>query len=139
MQASRHLVGVIVELTARVQNRHNDLCRRNTLFVLLCRNAAPVIANTHRFIGVNDNVDLATVPRQCLINRVIDDFKDHVVEAGSVVRIANVHAWSFSDGIQTFQYFNTRRVVIGFFSAGGVVFHEISFNSPSIMPLIWSL
>ena len=99
MQASRHLVGVIVELTARVQNRHNDLCRRNTLFVLLCRNAAPIIANTHRFIRVNDNVNLATVPRQRLINRVVDDFKDHVVEAGSVVCIANVHAWSFSNGI----------------------------------------
>ena len=63
VQTSRHLVGVIVELTARVQNRHNDLCRRDTLFVLLCRNATPIIANTHRFIGVNDNVDLATVPR----------------------------------------------------------------------------
>ena len=99
MQASRHLVGVIVELTARVQNRHNHLCRRNTLFVLLCRNAAPIIANTHRFIRVNHNVDLATVPRQRLINRVVDDFKDHVVEAGSVVCIANVHAWSFSNGI----------------------------------------
>ena len=48
---------------------------------------------------MNDNVDLATVPRQGFINRVVDDFKDHVVKASSVVCIANVHAWSFSDGI----------------------------------------
>ncbi len=82
-----------------MQNGHNNFCRRNTLFVLFCRNAASIITYTYRFIGVNDNVDLATVPRQRFVNRVVDDFKDHMVKARSVVSITNIHAWSFSYGI----------------------------------------
>ncbi len=61
MEAARHLVRIIVELTASVQNRHDDLCRRNTLFVLFCRYTSTVITDTNGLVWMNNNIDLAAV------------------------------------------------------------------------------
>ena len=41
-----------------------------------------------------------------LVDRVIDDFENHVVQTRSVIRIADIHARSFTDSVQTFEYLN---------------------------------
>jgi len=61
MEAARHLVRVVIKLTASVQNRHDDLCRRNALFVLFCRYTSTVITDTNGLIWVNNNIDLAAM------------------------------------------------------------------------------
>ena len=47
MEAARHLVRVVIKLTASMQNRHDDLCRGNALLVLFCRYSSPVVTNTY--------------------------------------------------------------------------------------------
>jgi uncharacterized protein YndB with AHSA1/START domain len=51
---------------------------------------------------MNHHVYLATVPGQRLVNTVIDQLKHHVVQAGAIIRIANVHAWALAHRIEAF-------------------------------------
>ena len=53
VQTARHLVGVLVELTAGVQLGHDDLGRRDAFFrVDVGRDAAPVVVHRARSVGV---------------------------------------------------------------------------------------
>ncbi|GAA6132303.1 hypothetical protein NBRC116187_26630 [Halopseudomonas sabulinigri] len=52
---------------------------------------------------MDDDVDIGTVPGEGFIDRVIDDFKDHMVEAGAIVRIPNIHTGSLTDCIKAFK------------------------------------
>ena len=101
MQAAGNLVGTIVEFAARMQHGHDDLCRRAPLFgVQVNRNATPIIADRHRLVSVYRYGNDAAKSCQRLIDRVVDDLKNHVVEAGAIIGVTNVHAWPFSDGLK---------------------------------------
>jgi hypothetical protein len=39
---------------------------------------------------------------QCLVNGVIHNLENHVVKSAAIVRVADVHAGAFADGVQTF-------------------------------------
>jgi hypothetical protein len=43
------------------------------------------------------------VPGQGLVDRVVHDLEDHVVQAGAVVHIADIHARTLAHGFQTTQ------------------------------------
>ena len=47
VEAARHLVGIIIKLTASVQYRHDDLCGRHTFFVLFGGNTAAIVSHCH--------------------------------------------------------------------------------------------
>ena len=79
MQATRYLIGVVVEFSPRVQHSHDDLGRGDSLLVLFGRNPSPVVRNRHRFIGVNDDVDLTAVASQGLVNTIIDQLEHHMM------------------------------------------------------------
>ncbi len=100
MEAARHLVRIIVELTASVQNGHDDFCGRDALFVLFCRYTSTIVTNTHGLIGVNNDVDLAAVPSQRFVDRVINDLEHHMMKARTVIGIPDIHTWTLSDSIQ---------------------------------------
>ena len=108
VQAARHFVAVVIELTTGVQHGHDDLGCRDAFFVSVYRNAATVVAYGDGLIGVDDNVDIGTVSREGFIDRVIDDFKDHMVEARAIVRITDIHTRTLTDCIKAFQYLNAR-------------------------------
>ena len=71
------------------------------------RDAPAVILDRNRLIGVDGDADIATVTSQCLVNRVIYDFKHHVVKSGAIVGIADVHAGTFAHRIKAFEYLDT--------------------------------
>ena len=81
VQATRYLVALVVELAAGVQHRHDDLGRGPATVVLVDRYAPPVVDDRHRVVDVDGHLDAVAVPRQGLVDRVVDDLVDQVVQA----------------------------------------------------------
>ena len=67
------------------------------------RNASAVVANAHRTIVMDDHIDPVAIPRQGLVDGVIHHLEHHVVQAGAVIGVADIHARTLTDGIQAFQ------------------------------------
>ena len=107
MQAAGDLVGGVVELTAGVQDGHDDLGRRATLLRMdIHRYSTAVVGDGDRLIGVDGHRYLGAMARQRLVDRVVDDLENHVVETGAVVGVSDVHAGPLSDGVETLQNFD---------------------------------
>ena len=112
MQAATELVALVRELAPGVQGGQDDLDTRQLLLgVQIDGHAAPVIGHADSAIAVQHNVDLAAVPRQRLIDRVVDDFLSQMIRAGGV----GIHAGTLADRLQTSQDFNSVSVVFGHF------------------------
>src|SRR5574343_514201 len=108
VQAARHLVGVLVELAAGVQLSQRDFGCRALWLVLVVhldagRDAATVIDDGNRVVGVDGDDDVVAVPGQRLVDRVVDDFEDQVVQAGAVGGVTDVHARTLADSLQAFE------------------------------------
>jgi hypothetical protein len=102
MQAARDLVRVVVEFSAGMQHGHDDLGRRAVFFLVdVGRDAAAVVGDRHRFVRVDGHDDAVAVARQRLVDGVIHDLEDHVVQAGAVIGVADVHAGPFADRFET--------------------------------------
>src|SRR5690606_5593546 len=56
-----------------------------------------------RAIVVDGHHNLVGVPRQRLVDRVVDDLEHHVVQARAVVHVADVHARPLADGLEAAQ------------------------------------
>ena len=66
VQAARHLVAVLVELAAGVKLGHHDLGGRALELVVVLevdRDAAAVVDDGHRIVGVDDDLDVVAVSR----------------------------------------------------------------------------
>src|SRR5208337_836112 len=93
VQSSGDLVGVAVELAARVQRGHNDLRGGNFFAVdvhVIDGNAAPVIHYGDGVVEVNRDVDLVGVAGERLVDRVVHDFVHQVMQTEFTGR-ADVH------------------------------------------------
>ena len=112
MQATRDLVGIVIEFAARVQHGHDDLGGRHPFFRMNTdRNAATIVSNADRIVRVNGDADLAAVPRQGFIDRIVDDLEHHVVQPCAVVGVADIHTGPLTNRIQAFQDFDRGCVV----------------------------
>ena len=104
VQTARNLIGILVEFTACVQLGHDDLCRRDTLCrVRVDRHASAVVRDLGRPVSVQDDRGFGRVPRKRFVNCVIDGLVNHVVKTRTIVRVTNVHARAFPDGLKPFQ------------------------------------
>ena len=104
VQAARDLVGVVVELPARVQVRHDDLERLALMLLVEPHgDAAAVVFDRDGVVGVNRDCDMVGVAALRLVDGVVDQLEDHVVETGDVVGIADVHPGPLPDGLQALQ------------------------------------
>ena len=130
VQAARHLVGVVVlalaELAAGVQLRHHHLGRRDALALVDAgRDAAAVVAHGAGAVGVERDDDLVGEAGQRLVDGVVDDLVDHVVQAGAVVGVADVHAGALAHRVQALQHLDGLGPVllgaIGFFGTRWVI------------------
>ena len=82
MQTARDLISVLVELTAGMQVGHDDLGSGDPLLVMDAdRNAAPVIGDGARAVGVEGHRDGVAIAGERLVDRVVDDLVNHVVQA----------------------------------------------------------
>ena len=52
---------------------------------------------------MNHDIDAATVPCERLIDRVIHQFEHHMVQPGTVIRIADIHTGPFAHGVQALE------------------------------------
>ncbi len=116
VQPAGDLVGVAVELAAGVQHGHHDLGGRTPQLVVgmdLDGDAAAVVDDADRVVGVDDDLDVVAVAGQGLVDRVVDHLEHHVVQAGAVAGVADVHARPLAHGFQPFQDLDAVGVVVG--------------------------
>ena len=97
VQAAGDLVGVVVELAAGVDLGQHDLQRAlAAVGVDVDRDAAAVVDDRDRAVGVERDVDVPAVAGHRLVDRVVDDLVDQVVQAARG-RVADVHARALPD------------------------------------------
>ena len=112
VQATGHLVGVVVEFSAGVQHGHDDFGRRAVFFLVdVGRDATTVVRDGHGFVRVDGHDDAVAEARQGLVDRVVDDLENHVVQARAVIGIADVHAGPLADGLEALQHLDFAGIV----------------------------
>ena len=112
VQATGHLVGILVELAARMQPGQHHLGGRNPFLRMnIGRNATPVIAHRHAAIAVQAQRHMAGEPGLRLVHRIVDDLERHVVQARPIVGVADIHARPLAHRIQPTQDGNRGGVV----------------------------
>ena len=112
VQAARHLVASLVELTARMQHGQYDLQRRFTLLlVIIGRYTAAVVPNGDRTVFVDRHLDIRTIAGQRLVDRVVDHLIYQMMES-LFADIADIHGRTLAHGLQSFQHLDTRRRIL---------------------------
>ena len=113
VQAAGDLVGVLVEFAAGMELGHDDLGRRDAFALVdVDGNAAAVVAHGHRIVGVEHDLDPRRVAGQRLVDGVVDDLIDHVMQAGAVIGVADIHARPLAHGIEALQNPDRFRAVV---------------------------
>ena len=126
MEAARHLVRILVEFPARVQLGHDDLGRRDPFALMdVGRNPAAVVGDRARAVGVQRHLDPAGVAGQGLVDRVIDYFMNHVMQARAVIGVADVHAGTLADRVESLEDLDRFRAVFLGVLGRGVVSHSV--------------
>ena len=93
---------------------HDDLGGRHAFALVdVGRNAAAVVAHGAGTVGIERYRDFLGEARQRLVDRVIDDFVDHVMQARAVVGVADIHARPLAHGIEPLEHLDQFRIVIG--------------------------
>ena len=118
VQAAGNLVGVLIELPAGVELGHDDLGRRDPLLLVNTgRNAAPVVGDGAGAVGVEGHRHEFRVAGQRFVDGVVDDLVDHVVKAGAVVGVADIHARPLAHRLEPTQHLDRIRPV----AVGGIL------------------
>ncbi len=112
VQAAGDLVAVLVELAARVQPRQHHLGGGDPLLdVHVGRDAATVVAHGYAAVGVERQLAARGIAGLRLVHGVVYDLERHVVQAGAVVGVADIHAGPFAHGIQPLEHGDGRGVI----------------------------
>ncbi len=120
MKSAGDLVAAAAELSAGVQDRHDDLESRLPQFdVLVDRNAAAVVSHPDRAVGANGDVDVIAVARDRLVHAVIHDLVDQMVQTTGI-SAADIHSRPPSNGFQALEHLN----IGGGVTSGGDICHE---------------
>ncbi len=116
VQTARDLVRVVVKLAARVQLGHNDFGGRNPFFLMHAdRNSAAVVADGGRTVGIEDNFGFVAVTGERFVDGVIQNFINHMMQAGAVIGVADVHSRTFANRVQPAQNLNRIGIIFLFF------------------------
>ena len=125
VQAAGHLVGVVVELAACVQDGEDDLEGRLLLgLVDVDGDATTVIDDGDRVVGMHRDRDLGAVAGHGLVNRVVDDLPHEVVKTRGRGG-TDVHARSHADGLEALEDLDVVSAVVA------IVFSHSDFLSIS--------
>ena len=131
VEAAGHLVSAAVaELAAGVEDGQHDLERRLALLLhRVDRDAAPVVDDRDRVVGVDRDLDGVAEAGERLVDGVVDDLVDQVVQAARTGR-ADVHAGPLAHGLETLQDGDVLGVIARVGPAGlvGLVCQRVSFR-----------
>jgi hypothetical protein len=120
VQAAGDFVGVLFELTARVELGHDDFGGADAfLGVDAGRNATAVVAHGAGTVGIQDHVDAIGVAGQRLVDCVVHDLVDHVMQARAVIGIADIHARPLAHGIEALQHLDAVGAIFVWVGDGG--------------------
>ena len=115
MQASRDLVGVLVELPAGMQLGHDDFHRRPPLALVEGhRNPAAVVPHGDAAVTVDHDLDQLAEAGLSLVDRVVDELEHHVVQTRPVIGVADVHPGPFPDRLEALEDLDVLGRVPGF-------------------------
>ncbi len=103
VQAARDFVAIAVELSARVQGGQDHFDGRFFFRGMhINRDAAPVVMDRDRPVGVYRDLNPSAMTGQCFINTVVYDLKDAVVKP-TFSGVSDIHRGSFSNRLDSFQ------------------------------------
>ncbi len=107
MQPARNFVGALVEFAAGVQGGHDQLSSRATgLRVFVHRNPAAVIADLRGPVGEQAHFDSVAMAGERLVHGVVHDLVDQMMQPGSIVGVADIHARKLAHRLPVFQDFD---------------------------------
>jgi hypothetical protein len=122
MQSTGNLVGVLIEFSAGMKLRHNDLGGGDAFALMdVGRYAATVVANGAGAVRVEDDDHFFGETGKRFVDRVVDDLVDHVMQAGAVIGVADIHPGPLADRVQTAKHFDRLLVVGRIFTIGGAM------------------
>ena len=113
VQPAGDLVAATAELAAGVEHREHDLDGRPAVLRPRDRldgDAAPVVVDAHRAVGVDRDEDLVGEAGHGLVDRVVHDLVHQVVEPAGA-RGPDVHARTFADRLQSLQHLDVAGVI----------------------------
>ena len=111
VQTARNLIGILVKFAACMKLRHDDLCGRHTLFVHTGGNATTIVSDRDRAIGIQRDCDNIRMAGQGFVNGIVHHLINHMVQARTVVRVADIHARAFAHRIQPFEHLDRIRAI----------------------------
>ena len=80
VQATGHFVAVIVKFTSGMEGRHDYFCRRNAFLSMdVDRDPTAVVLDRDCVSHMNRYVDRVAIPRQGLIDRIVDELLNHMM------------------------------------------------------------
>ena len=134
VEAARDLVGIlvigVVELTPGVELGHDDLGRRDAFaFVDSGRDAAAIVLDADRAVGVQRDEDAVAMAGQRLVDGIVRNLEHHVVEARAVIGVADVHAGPLAHRVEALEDLDALGAII--IAVGGVLF-GVGCHSPDI-------
>ena len=120
VQAARGLVDLGVELAAGMQRAHDHFERRLVLEfrMRIDRNAAAVVGDADEAAGLHLHLDEGRVARQRLVHRVVDHFREQVMQR-LLVGAADIHAGPAAHRLEPLQHLDVLGGVAGFARARG--------------------
>ena len=99
-----------------MQFGHDNFCcaaAKLIVFVNVGGNASAIVRNRNRVVWVNRDDDVIAVSRKGFVNGIVQDFKDHVMQACAIARVTDVHAGPLTHRFETFEHFNRIGTVFG--------------------------
>ena len=97
-----------------MQLGHDDFSGRNAFFAMnVGRDTASIIFHFGGAVRIKRNITNGCVASEGFVNRIIDDFIDHVVQARTVICVPNIHARALAHGIKAFEDFDGIRAIGG--------------------------
>ena len=142
VQSTGDLVGILVEFSAGMQLRHDHFGGRYAFALVdVDRDAAAVVAHGAGAVRIERDQNFLGEAGQRLVHRVVDDLVDHVVQAGAVVGVADIHARPLAHGIEALEDLDRFRVILGrsLTLAAGRFGHRNALESLRKFHLDWCL
>jgi hypothetical protein len=114
-----------------MQLGHDDFGGGHAFFLVHARrNAAAIVLDRNRSIGVELDQHQIAMPGQRLVDRIVRNFEHHVVQARAIVGVADIHAGPLAHGIEALQHLDAVGAIFilvrigSAIAAGGVFTHR---------------